>query len=182
MLRIGKSVRVDLPPDIEFHADLIDYYQVKSLYYKTYDPCEHWGWNDEGEEGLPYYDFAMIGRDYHVNIFKDKTYFFCHEGLAIGYKIKEPTKLFYIDKVDHSRNDIEIVTERHAPEWTFNRVPVTVLDFAMMINSFLLHIESDFADTALMFLMDKRERDYKDFLQRKASQVNAIEDDDDLPF
>jgi hypothetical protein len=180
---IAKGVKVTGPVNIKFHPELIDRIQFKSLFDDAFEKCEFWGTHEPDEEPKDeYYEFGTLGRCLDVKVYKDKTVFFSGEGITIYYHRKFPSEFLLLKpdcRIDHDIS--EIITTNFNPEYIINKRPISVYDFTMMLNSFLIHIEAAAYDYFLNFYFTQKEHEYKAFLDRKAKRDAGI-DEDDLPF
>ncbi|PWN67620.1 hypothetical protein [Chryseobacterium oncorhynchi] len=132
-------VKTELPVFNAFHPDQIDHLEVFSYLTGDFTKCEYWGYNNEEENGLPYYDFGIIG-DFHFDLFKDKVRFYYGDPPAYGVTDWESDKLIF---TQHGSVFPEgFMTFGYFDlEHTYGTAPKQLLDFIKMICNFLSRIE-----------------------------------------
>lgn len=79
-------VKTDIDLEQKFTVDLIEQIKTFNFSKKEFTDIEHWGWNEEGENGRAFYDFGCIG-DFHFDIYKDKVELYY--GDEPGYGVAE---------------------------------------------------------------------------------------------
>lgn len=67
-----------------FDPNLIDNVQIKCPLTGAFRAAEHWGWNDEGENNQPYYDFGCLGPHLHFEIYKEYMRLYSGTGLELA--------------------------------------------------------------------------------------------------
>lgn len=134
MKTLGETVRFNQDLNINFDANLIDFLEVYNPSDKEFTKCEHWGWNEEGENNMPFYDFGIIA-DFDFDISKKRTLFYFGDSPTIGYYPNEPEKLVVLPRGHFLTGDL-IVTGTFNFEKEYES-PKTMLDLANFIDNFL---------------------------------------------
>lgn len=127
-------IKTKLSPKLPFKADLIDELEVFNNSTQNFTKCEHWGWNEEGENGQPYYDFGIIG-DFDFDIYKDSVRFYYGDSPPYGVFKWEDTEITFLPRgscrpegfLDFGYFDLE---------HTYKEVPKTLEDFLLLIIDF----------------------------------------------
>ena len=171
MNKISDTVVFNQDLRIDFDANLIDNLEVYNFSTKTKTKCEHWGWNDEGENNLPFYDFGIIA-DFDFEISKTKTKFYFGDSPLIGFYGNEINKLFILGRGEMPKDNFNIVSsfyfEKEYP------APKTMLDLANYIDNFLaLRLQE--------VLLKKQEHKQK-IAYKPSAKVVVSDELDDLPF
>jgi len=170
---VGETVKFNQDLNINFDANLIDLLEVYNPSQKKITKCEHWGWNEKNENGLPFYDFGLIA-DFDFVITKKKTTFYFGDAPIYGFNINDKSRLVFLPRgkimVDDSFQ--QVGTFNYSKEYD---APKTMLDLANNIDDFLYE--------------RKRERIrltsiHSDFLKMKSrpNPKNRKPSFDDLPF
>jgi hypothetical protein len=171
--RLKSTVVFNDDLNIKYDPELIDFLQVYNLSEKQFTKCEHWGWNEEGFEGRPFYDFGMIA-DFHFDISKTQTRLYFGVAPLYGYMETDnsifrilPVACSYIpDFRELGRIDLDL---------TFP-VPETMLDLAIYIDMFIFQV--------LKRRLELR-NDYFLELSKQAKNIDSVvinSNDDGLPF
>ncbi len=167
--RIGETVKFSKDLHRKYDPELIDFLKVYNFSERRFSKCEYWGWNEEGENDRPYYDFGMMA-DFHFDISKTETRLYFGDTPRYGYMENIQSKLIILPVAcNHIHGFIEVggfdLDEKYP-------APKTMWDLGMHIDSFL-------AKRLKKFLEIKLEYARQMSLERK---LNTIEWDSDLPF
>ena len=132
---VGETVKFNQDLNINFDANLIDFLEVYNPSLKDFSKCEHWGWNDENENNLPFYDFGIIA-DFDFYISKNKTTFYFGDAPIYGFDINDKSRLVFLPRGKSIGNDtfIQVGTFNFSKEYD---APKTMLDLANNIDNFL---------------------------------------------
>ncbi len=90
-----ETVKYDKDLHSKYKADFIDNLKVYNCSLKKFDSCEHWGWNEEGENNLPFSDFGRIA-DFNFDISKTQTIFYYGDAPRLGYYNDNPGQLILL--------------------------------------------------------------------------------------
>jgi len=165
--KYGETVKFDRDLNIAFDPALIDFLKVYNPSIKKFDSCEHWGWNNEGEENLPFHDFGRIA-DFHFNIYKDKTVLYYGDGPHYGYFKSEPTRFILLPVgAIPTKGFIPTGSLSFVKEFPF---PKTMFDLAAHIDGFFAYRFKHIWELKTA---------YK---ERFSSAKNNLPEDNDLPF
>lgn len=167
--RIGEAVIFDRDLHVKYDPELIDFLKVYNFSEKKFSKCEHWGWNEEGENDRPYYDFGMIA-DFHFDISKTETRLYFGDTPRYGYMEDNQSKLIILPVAcSHIPGFIPVgafdLDEKYP-------APKTMWDLGQHIDRFLYERTKKFQDIKLEYARQLA-------LER---ELNTAECDDDLPF
>lgn len=172
MKTLGETVKFNQDLNIDYNPNLIDSLKVYNPSKKEFSDCEHWGWNEEGENGYHYYDFGIIA-DFDFEITKTKTRFYFGDAPLAGFFIEEIEKLVVLPRGSFLfENFVPIGSLLVEKEY---EVPKTMLDLANMIDNFLFEVTKE--KMRLRHIHNK-------WLNQKTRPVpkNVTQKFDDLPF
>jgi len=88
-----KTIRYNYKENQSFNIDLIESIKIKSLFSNEWLDSEHWGWNDEGENGQPFCDFGCFG-EIMFDISKTGMRLYFPHAINFFYSIFFPNKLY----------------------------------------------------------------------------------------
>jgi len=176
---ITKHVKFDGDLQTRFDPELIDKMQVKQLLAYNwensdlFEPCEHLGWNAEGENGSPYFDYGCIGQCLCFEVYNDKCKLIA-TSVEIGFEIQDEPTLLLIDYLSSTQM---MPIKQLSAELIFPR-PTTMEEFAIFTNEFLCHI---------MELFEKESKEHSARFIEPGSIPSDFEPDisildSDLPF
>lgn len=167
--RIGEIVKFDRDLHVKYDPELIDFLKVYNFSEKKFTKCKYWGWNEEGENDRPYYDFGMIA-DFHFDISKTETRLYFGDTPTYGYMEDNQSKLIILPVAcSHIPGFIpvgEFDLEEKFP------TPKTMWDLGQYIDSFLYERTKKFQDIKLEYARQLA-------IEREPSTAEC---DDDLPF
>lgn len=143
--RYKMIVLFDRDLNINFNLNLVDKLKVKSLFSDSMLKCEYWGFNEEDEYNLPYYEFGMIG-DFNFYTYKNKTRLFSGEGFLTGYQKNNPSNLQLFSVHNFNFDTHTIKDSNYNPELVIDKRPNTMYDFAQMIDSYISNIFEEFTE------------------------------------
>lgn len=168
--RLAESVLFDRDLRIKYNPALINFLRVYNYSRKTFTNCEHWGINEEGENGQPYSDYGMIA-DFHFNISKTETLLHYGDPPFYGYFWNSQTELFLLPV--GATGSPEYFTKVGQLDFMMKfPVPETMMDLASHIDTFIAKRAVKFAHMKI----SHRENHLKQ--ATKATSVPC----DDLPF
>lgn len=161
-----------------FDPNLIDKIKIKSFFDDSYEKCEHWGWNEDGENEHPYFDYGKLGGfiDFDVYDYSVKLYF--GFGMDIGYPRRDERniKMFNHSEFDFDKHCLKL---DFFPEKLYSRYPETIAEFIEMVIDFIQFVleEFDLIKTKHLLKIKKMKRRsvLRPLLPKKP-------DDTDLPF
>lgn len=167
--RVGETVIFDRDLHVKYDPELIDFLKVYNFSEKKFTKCEHWGWNEEGEDNRPYYDFGMIA-DFHFDISKTETRLYFGDTPRYGYMEDNESKLMILPVACG-----HIAGFREVGGFDLDEifpVPRTMWDLAMHIDSFLAKRTIKFQNIKLEYARQLA----------LVEEPRTIQDDNDLPF
>jgi len=126
---------------IKYDPNLIDLMQVYNLSENKFTKCEHWGWNDEGENDQPFYDFGMIA-DFDFTISKTNTILFHGDTPEYGYFNSKPRDLVLLPVAAKTPENFTHIGSFNCEQIT--SVPKTMWELAQAIDSFIFLREAKF--------------------------------------
>jgi hypothetical protein len=93
--KIGETVIFNKDLHTPYYANLIDDLMVYNPSLKRIDNCELWGWNNDGEDNKPYYDYGKIA-DFNFEISKTETKLYYGDAPLLGYFEKDKSQLIIL--------------------------------------------------------------------------------------
>jgi hypothetical protein len=132
--KYSETVKFNRDLHVKYEPNLIDFLKVYNPSEKKMTMCEHWGYNDEGENNLPYYDFGMIA-DFHFDISKNETKFYFGDEPIVGFYKSKHEDLICLPVGKSLTTDFVVVST-----FKFDQkypVPNTMWDLAKFIDNFL---------------------------------------------
>lgn len=171
MNRVGETVVFNQNLNIDFDANLIDFLKVYNPSTKDFTKSEHWGWEEE-KDGLPFYDFGIIG-DWDFVITKEKTTFYFGDSPIVCYDLNDPERLIVLPRGTFLLGDlIEIGTFNFYKEYPS---PKTMLDLANFIDNYLFERIKH-----KLILQNEHKRTIS--FSKLYKSKNKKKENDDLPF
>lgn len=171
-----KTIKFDRDLHTKYDPNLIDNLEIYNFSEKKFTKCEHWGWNDEGENNMPFYDFGMIA-DFHFDISKTETRLYFGDAPLLGFYRNNPTQLLCLHVVERKEN-FDYKNFINTGVFAFEKKypsPKTMWDLANFIADYLFCRKSHLLNLKFQHQQEMCER------FNKKELVN-VECDDDLPF
>ena len=130
-----KLIRSVLSDDITFKIDLVEQIEVYDFWHNKYVRCEHWGWNEEGENGFAFFDFGIIGNDFDFEIFEHHIRFYYGDPPAYGFPSFHCNEIVILPRGSNTPEDFSIIGNLSYLDEEYER-PKTIGDFYICLNNF----------------------------------------------
>lgn len=172
-----KSIKFNNREKQPYNINLIENIEVKSFFDNNWLSSEHWGWNNEGENSLPFFDFGRFG-EIMFEIGKSYIRLFFPDTINFTYTDENPSRLYAIPYEKQTVvGCIQISPYRLSTELEFKKPIKTMFDLKMHLQGFINQVNIDIEN-----LQNKHAIWISEKQNYNHTKDNRLAIDDDLPF
>jgi hypothetical protein len=172
-----KTLKFNDKENQPYNIGLIERIKVKSFFNDDWLESEHWGWNDEGENKLPFFDFGCFG-EIMFEIGKSYIRLYFPHTINFSYTEKKPCILYANPYQKQTVEDFSKISPFTLDtELEFKNPVNTMFDLRMHLQGFINQVKIDIEN-----LKNNHAIWIEEMQNTKPLKKKLLDEVDDLPF